>query len=323
MRNRTWFWIATTVAGLLGFGMVAAATLWLKSYGWALFVATPFVQGLVAVLIYGWPSPREYWPCFAVATAASLVTGIVCVLAAMEGIICLIMAAPLACPLAWLGGTIGWALIRMRWKVPGAISSTVLLAVIMPVLMGADVALKEHAPLLAVRTTVGVDATPEQVWQNVVAFTELPEPTEWMFRAGIAYPIRAEMHGIGVGAERHCVFSTGAFVEPITAWDEPRLLAFSVTSNPPPMEEWTPYRHVHPPHLGGFLASERGQFLLEALPDGRTKLEGTTWYRHHMWPVAYWQTWSDHIIHNIHNRVLTHIKRRSEAGNDAMAAVGR
>ncbi len=32
-----------------------------------------------------------------------------------------------------------------------------------------------------------------------------------------------------------------------------------------------------------------------------------------MWPVAYWQLWSDYIIHRIHTRVLNHIKRNAEA----------
>ena len=120
------------------------------------------------------------------------------------------------------------------------------------------------------------------------------------------------MFGSGPGAVRHCVFSTGPFVEPIEIWDEPHLLRFSVTKNPPPMEEWTPYKAIHPPHLDGFLASERGQFQLIPLPDGGTRLEGTTWYRHNMWPVMYWQTWSDLIIHRIHLRVLQHIKERAE-----------
>jgi len=147
----------------------------------------------------------------------------------------------------------------------------------------------------------------------VVAFSEIPAPQEWMFRAGIAYPIRAEMLGTGVGAERHCVFSTGAFVEPIQVWDEPRLLKFSVTSNPAPMEEWTPYSHIEPPHLHGFLESEGGQFLLTPLPNGGTRLEGTTWYKHGLWPAAYWRVWSDAIIHRIHLRVLLHIRDEAEA----------
>jgi hypothetical protein len=133
-----------------------------------------------------------------------------------------------------------------------------------------------------------------------------------LFRLGIAYPQRARIEGHGVGAVRHCEFSTGAFVEPIEIWDEPRRLAFSVTSNPPPMEEWTPFPHVHPPHLDGFLVSRKGQFLLEALPDGRTRLVGTTWYQHHLWPVAYWEQWSNLIIHQIHRRVLRHIQDLSE-----------
>ena len=90
------------------------------------------------------------------------------------------------------------------------------------------------------------------------------------------------------------------------------MLQFSVTQNPAPMQEWTPYRHVHPPHLDGFLVSRKGQFLLTPLPGGRTRLEGTTWYHHNMWPAHYWQLWSDHIIHAIHLRVLNHVKRLAE-----------
>ena len=45
---------------------------------------------------------------------------------------------------------------------------------------------------------------------------------------------------------------------------------------------------------------------------GRWQLEGTTWYRHNLWPATYWQVWSDYIIHRIHLRVLEHIKERAE-----------
>jgi hypothetical protein len=77
------------------------------------------------------------------------------------------------------------------------------------------------------------------------------------------------------------------------------------------MREWSPWR-IHPPHLEGFLVSEAGQFRLIALAGGRTRLEGTTWYRHHLWPTSYWRLWSDYLIHRIHLRVLNHVKRLSE-----------
>ena len=56
-----------------------------------------------------------------------------------------------------------------------------------------------------------------------MTFQELPEPTDWLFRVGIAYPMRARIQGTGVGAVRYCEFSTGAFIEPIEVWKEPRL----------------------------------------------------------------------------------------------------
>lgn len=48
------------------------------------------------------------------------------------------------------------------------------------------------------------------------------------------------------------------------------------------------------------------------LADGKTKLEGTTWYYHNIKPRAYWKLWSDFIIHKIHERVLNHIKENAE-----------
>jgi hypothetical protein len=189
--------------------------------------------------------------------------------------------------------------------------SVVLLLV--PAFFGMEHAAGLQPETFRVQTVIEVNAPPEQVWQKVIAFTEIPPPKEMLFRAGIAYPIRAEMFGRGPGAVRRCIFSTGPFVEPIEVWDEPRLLKFGVTANPAPLQEWTPYAHIEPPHLHGYFVSEQGQFLLTALPNGRTRLEGTTWYRHTMWPTAYWHLWSDYIIHRIHLRVLNHIREAVES----------
>ena len=70
-------------------------------------------------------------------------------------------------------------------------------------------------------TVVEIDAPPEAVWPNVVAFSAL-RAAGVALPLGIAYPLRATISGRGVGAVRRCEFSTGAFVEPITVWDEPR-----------------------------------------------------------------------------------------------------
>jgi len=113
---------------------------------------------------------------------------------------------------------------------------------------------------------------------------------------------------------RHCEFSTGSFVEPITVWQPAERLAFDVAAQPPPMHELSPYRHVHPPHLDGYLRCRRGEFRLLPLAGGRTRLEGSTWYEFEMYPQDYWTLWSDAAIHRIHRRVLEHIKRLAEEG---------
>ena len=122
----------------------------------------------------------------------------------------------------------------------------------------------------------------------------------------------SHIEGQGVGATRYCEFTTGAFVEPITVWDPPHRLAFDVTEQPAPMFELSPYRDIHPPHLDGFMRSNRGEFRLVALDDGRTRLEGRTWYEVEMFPQWYWTLWTDSIIHRIHLRVLHHVQRISE-----------
>jgi hypothetical protein len=50
------------------------------------------------------------------------------------------------------------------------------------------------------------------------------------------------------GAVRHCNFTTGSFVEPITVWDEPRLLKFEVVEQPAPMKELS-FWDIDAPHL--------------------------------------------------------------------------
>ncbi len=300
--------ITTTITVLAAWAGIAA----FKDYGWTIFVGLPFCMGFLSALIDSFHEERSLRRCLAVANCSLLLVGAGLIVFALEGVICLIMAAPLALAVASIGGVLGYAVQKsFRWRAESPKLFCSIL-VLVPLAMGLEKAIPPALPLLSVKTAVIVNAPPEKVWRNVVSFSELPPPKELIFRLGIAYPIRAEIQGCGVGAVRHCNFSTGPFVEPIEAWDEPRLLKFSVTKNPEPMQEWTPYRDIHPAHLDGYLESRAGQFLLTPLDGGRTLLEGTTWYHHHLWPANYWQAWSDRIIHTIHKRVLNYVKELSE-----------
>jgi uncharacterized membrane protein YhaH (DUF805 family) len=296
---------------LLGLGAAFLGAKVLRGYGWGLFVGAPFSMGFFSALIHGAGVRRGLGESVAVGLASVGLAGAMLLALAFEGAICLVMAAPLAFALGAMGALAGHAVqSSCRRDLPPELFCIPILA--MPLMLGTESLRPGPPPSLKVVTAIEVDASVETVWSHVVQFTELPPPHEFLFKAGIAYPLRAEIRGHGAGAVRHCVFSTGPFVEPIEVWNEPQLLKFSVTSNPAPLEEWTPYHAIHPPHLKGFLVSEQGQFQLTALAGRRTLLEGTTWYHHTMWPARYWQIWSDQIIHTIHKRVLEHVKRLAE-----------
>jgi hypothetical protein len=302
--------VAITAIGTLALAKFNLATF--KQYGLALFFFLPFVQGLTAAWLYNYHQPRRFSESQAVAVVSCSISGILALVFAMEGTICILMAAPLWLAMAVVGAWVGSETQSVRWHGRTKISALLLLVLSVPFLMGAEYQASLEDPLMTVRSSITIHASPSVVWKHVIAFTELPPPKEWIFKAGVAYPMRAKIYGRGAGAVRYCIFSTGPFVEPIRIWDAPHLLRFGVTSNPPPMNELSFYRHLDPPHLHGYLVSKQGQFLLTGLPDGSTRLEGTTWYQHHLRPARYWQLWSDYIIHRIHLRVLDHIKRLSE-----------
>lgn len=306
--------VATGLTTVLGLLLTLLSTAVLGTYGLALFVAMPFCLGLFAVLTYSYHGRRTFRQCLYVAVLPVVLLGLVLLVVAIEGLICILMAAPIAAVLTMLGGTLGYALQSGHWgrtRTPAMLGAVVLF---LPAFTGAEKMLEREPDEFVVTSAVEVKAPPEKVWKEVISFSEIGPPRELLFRAGIAYPIRAEISGHGPGAIRRCRFTTGDFIEPIEVWDQPRLLRFGVTHNPAPMEEWTPYRHIAPPHLSGYFQSHQGQFELTELPGGRTLLRGTTWYSHAIWPAEYWHWWSDYIIHRIHMRVLEHIQRRVETG---------
>jgi uncharacterized membrane protein YhaH (DUF805 family) len=305
--------IGSAILGFLVTAMIAVPTAWLiterlGNYGWTLFLGLPFFCGFTSAAIYCYHAPRTSSQCLLVALASLGVIAMLVLIFAIEGVICLAMAAPLAIPMALIGGKLAHVLQAERGESLLAFS---LLLFGLPGFAGIEHARPLEPHLLKVTSVAEIQAPPETVWKNVVTFSELPAPTEAIFKTGLAYPLRAEISGSGVGAERHCVFSTGAFVEPITVWQEPSLLRFNVAQEPPPMLELSPFK-IHPRHLDHYFAAQQGEFRLTALPGGRTRLEGTTWYRLQFAPEVYWKLWSDGIVHRIHMRVLNHIKNLSE-----------
>lgn len=298
-------------------GAVNAMTGYWVHYGYALFVGLPFVAGIWAA--YQELAERGSEPTFNGTFLLPFIlvaTAVVVFAVGAEGLICLAMAFPLYVPVALIAYFFGKAVFDFTYDRVGPKIIVLLVVGFVGGLHAIEYHLDPTPPLRKVSSSIAINAAPETVWRNVVEFPEIPEPTEWYFNAGIAYPISATIEGRGPGAIRKCEFTTGPFVEPIEVWDEPRRLQFAVTENPPPMKELSFRSDVDPPHLHGAFVSERGEFVLEETLEGTTILHGNTWYRHDLWPNAYWSQWTNALIHRIHLRVLEHIKVHAERDAD-------
>jgi hypothetical protein len=309
--------MAGSAGAVVALGMVGISVGIVREYGAALFLGAPTISAFTATLLFGRIHGPSAGFSFVTAMIAQAISFVVMLAFAIEGAVCLMMAAPLASMAATVGWGIGLIVIRFAAEAARPAAPTAM--AILPVWLVAGV-LSPMPPERerVVESTIMIDATPEVVWNRVLAFEELPPPTELLFRAGVAYPTGATIEGSGRGAVRRCRFSTGEFVEPITAWQPGRELAFDVQQQPDPMREMTPWSGPRPPHLDGFFATTRGQFLLEPAPGGRTRLTGRTWYTIDIFPRPYWAAWADSFVHTIHLRVMRQIERLAE--RDRLAA---
>ena len=300
------------IAVTLGFALALLGSQVLVLYGWGLFLGVPFLTGFVASWFLNAKTTHSLLKTITVSAVTPLLIGVALLSLGREGLICLVMAVPLALPFSIAGGLVARSIVQRRSSMAAPPTFAACVA-ILPLMMLAEHAARFEPAVNKVTTSITIDAPVSVVWKNVVAFPPLAPPEEWLFRAGIAYPASGRIVGSGPGAVRYCHFSTGDFVEPITVWDEDRLLAFDVSAQPPAMQELSPWK-IAPPHLEhNYMRSRHGQFRLVALSDHQTLLEGTTWYQNYFWPQVYWREWSDEIVHQIHMRVLLHVKQQAEA----------
>src|ERR1700728_3261633 len=199
--------IAAAAFGILLIA-VSVAVIHFGLYGLTLFIALPAALGALGSWVI---KAQSTGTAIAAGMTANAIACLGFLAWGLEGITCIFMAMPLALPLGALGGWLAYAATHKR-----ALAQGTAMLMFLPVglgTMGFDLTAKTHA--FQVRSSIEIAAPPEQVWNNVVSSSELPPPSEWYVKAGLAYPMRARMDGRGPGAVRDCKFPAVPFVEPI------------------------------------------------------------------------------------------------------------
>ena len=160
--------------------------------------------------------------------------------------------------------------------------------------------------------SIDVAASPAAVWDSIVHMGPIPDAPAAPFRWGLAYPLRGEIHGAGIGAIRVGVFSTGVAYERVTEWAPGRKLSFIVLSDPPSMHELSPYAHVNAPHVRGYFRTRDARFTITPLANGRTRLTLATHHDLDLEPALYWLPMAQWAVHANKVRVLRHFRDQAE-----------
>jgi uncharacterized membrane protein YhaH (DUF805 family) len=287
---------------------VAVSALVFRVYGYGLFVVSPFIIGAVAAYFANRKNDVGAPTTARIALGATLLGGLSLVATALEGVLCIVMASPLAIPAALVGGLLGHSIARLgRRPARQTLSGFALL----PMVFATEYA---FPPTTTFETyqTIGIDAPPDAVWNAIIKMDTMNEPLALPFRLGVAYPLRGEILGEGVGATRRGEFSTGIAIERVTEWIPGQMLAFVVEKDVPAMDEISPYRHVHAPHAVGYFSTSRTIFELVRRPDGGTEVVERTSHQLNLDPVYYWLPTARWIVRENNARVLAHVRCQAE-----------
>jgi hypothetical protein len=176
--------IAIGLTSLVCWAFAFLATNIFGDYAWGLFIWLPFVLGAASTLIYGYNNTIVRRKLFNISFWTLLVFCLGLLTFAWEGIICLIMAFPIGLFFTWFGHWVGYKFLQSKM---GNTSATIILLFLsVPSLMAYENVKQDHEEVRSVTTCIEINATPEQVWENVIAFPQLNEPKEFIFKTGIA-----------------------------------------------------------------------------------------------------------------------------------------
>ena len=282
------------------------------AYGWSLFVMTPFLVGITTAYLANRSVALTLGRTFGLVMAAVALGTMALVMFALEGLVCILLAAPLGSVAALVGGALGRAVAAIGHRRGKPLLSVTLL----PAMFALEAAMPPSVAI-TMEQTIDIYAPPSAVWRAVVSDEPIGPPPALVAEGGFSYPIGGKLLGEGVGAVRLGEFSTGVARERVTDWQPGRRLAFVVESQPPMMEEMSPYRRVHAPHLSGYFETSATAFDLKPLPGGKTRLSVRASHALRIDPALYWEPMAKWAISQNVDRVLHSIKARAEVSASA------
>ncbi|MHA6289110.1 SRPBCC family protein [Maricaulis sp. CAU 1757] len=281
--------------------------------GYAMLICLPFSLGALIGFALDPSGKKTAFP--------GLLAGALAVLAVLflvgclmaEGLICMVMLAPLWVFSAWAGSFAVW-LLHERFRNRVARNCLGLLA--LPVLaLFLDPGLPSPSQTFEVRRAIEINAAPSEIWPHLLKLDDLSEDEgvwnvaqEWL---RIPRPRSAVISGEGVGAVREARWGDDIrFEEVVSTWVPAQYLAWRFRFPDNSLAEHTD-AHIGP--RSQYLSIESGGYEIEPLPDGRSRLILNTRYIATSPVNHYSALWGELFLGDIQRNILHIIRDRAEA----------
>jgi len=285
---------------------------WVMTFSF--IVLMPFAMGVVTVYVAELKERQRiltwiFLPWFPVIAAL-----LAMMLLLLEGLICVVLFAPLALVLATLGGVLGGVSGRFIRSHRAKTASLACVLVLPFLVMPWENQVLNTRDLRTVENTIDIQAPAAVIWRNIervpaIRTDELP--SSWSHRIGFPNPVEATLSHEGVGGVRNATFTGGVlFLETIDVWEPEHRLSFTIRAQTDQIPATTLDEHVH---VGGpYFDVLRGEYRLEPLPNGTVRLHLLS--RHRLSTDFNWYShlWTDAIMSDLQKRILHVIKNRCE-----------
>jgi hypothetical protein len=277
-------------------------------------LGVPFAIGFVSVYLAERKERQQGFLWILIPWIPVLLSLLGSMVVAWEGSICIAMFAPIAMLMSSIGGVIGGLCARDLGS-RGLRNSSLVFAMVLPFFVGPiGQRYFVHDDLRTVATSIDINAPAAIIWQNIERVPSIHSdelPHSWSRRIGFPAPDEATLSYEGVGGVRHATFAGGVLlIETVDKWEPDHRLAFSIHAETERIPATTLDEHVR---LGGpYFDVLHGEYELEPLPNGSTRLHLAS--RHRVTTDFNWyaELWTDAVMSDIQNSILHVIKNRCE-----------
>lgn len=229
-----------------------------------------------------------------------------------EGVICVILLAPLWLISGIVGTSITYAL-RRRADPDGRLYCSAL--ILLPLLA---TQVEPYIPLPTMTAVVSrsiiVNAPPARIWPLLLGIPDVrPGEGRWTLSQdliGIPKPVGAHLVGQGIGADRYARWEQDVrFRERITQWEPGRAIAWRFIFDDIAGWAYTD-RHLMP--NSAYFRVTTGGYRMEPIGDGRTRVVIHTTYRVTTPVNGYSRLWGELFLGDVENNLLSLVKQRAE-----------